>query len=74
MVPPWESKPGVPLPQAVIRAGRSERAGAVASVEAGVIASLASCDGSWCRVTVGDFSGYLEQKSLWGVYENETIR
>lgn len=74
VVLPWEIKPGVPLPQAVIRAGRSERAGAVASVEAGVIASLASCDGSWCRVTVGDFSGYLEQKSLWGVYENETIR
>jgi SH3-like domain-containing protein len=42
-------------------------------VEAGVIVNVASCDGRWCRVNIDQFHGYIEQKKLWGVYENERI-
>ena len=42
--------------------------------EAGVIANLHGCDGRWCRVTIDTYTGYIEQKKLWGVYEGETIK
>ncbi|MEW5964782.1 MAG: SH3 domain-containing protein [Pseudomonadota bacterium] len=74
LVLPWEIKPGAPLPQVAIRSGRSGSAGALAMIEAGVIADISSCDGRWCSVTIGSYAGYVEQKSLWGVYENETVR
>jgi SH3-like domain-containing protein len=41
--------------------------------EAGVVANLLSCDGRWCRVNIDRYRGYIEQKKLWGVYENERI-
>jgi SH3-like domain-containing protein len=55
-------------------ASDSEHSGVVANVEAGVIADLHSCDGRWCRVTVDQYAGYIEQKKLWGVYEGETFK
>jgi SH3-like domain-containing protein len=74
LVLPWERKTGAPPPLVPIMASDSERAGVVVNVEAGVIADLHSCDGRWCRVTVDQYSGYVEQKKLWGVYEGETIK
>jgi SH3-like domain-containing protein len=55
-------------------ASDSERSGVVVKVEAGVIADLHSCDGRWCRATVDQYTGYIEQKKLWGVYEGETFK
>ena len=74
LVIPWELKSGSPLPQEPIRSSDSENSGMVAKVEAGVIANLHSCDGRWCRVTIDNFAGYIEQKKLWGVYPGETIK
>jgi SH3-like domain-containing protein len=74
LVLPWEIKPGAPLPQVAIRSGRSGNARTLAMIEAGVIADISSCDGRWCSVAIGSYSGYVEQKLLWGVYENETVR
>jgi SH3-like domain-containing protein len=74
LVLPWERKSGSPPPLAPIMASDSERSNVVANVEAGVIADLHTCDGRWCRVTVNQYSGYIEQKKLWGVYEGETIK
>jgi SH3-like domain-containing protein len=74
LVLPWERKAGKPPPVVPIRSSDSERSHVVANVEAGVIADLHTCDGRWCRVTVDDYSGYIEQKKLWGVYEGETIK
>lgn len=74
LVLPWERKAGAQPPLVPILSSDSERASVVANVEAGVIADLHSCDGRWCRVTVDDYSGYIEQKKLWGVYEGETIK
>ncbi len=74
LVLPWERKSGSAPPLVPIMASDSERTGVVANVEAGVIADLHSCDGRWCRVTVDQYAGYIEQKNLWGVYEGETFK
>jgi len=46
----------------------------VAMLEPGTVASMKSCDGTWCDVTVAAFRGYLEQGRLWGVYPGEKVR
>jgi SH3-like domain-containing protein len=74
LVLPWERKKGTPPPVVPIRLSDSTHSNIVAKVEAGVIADLHACDGRWCRVTVDDYSGYIEQKKLWGVYEGETFK
>jgi SH3-like domain-containing protein len=72
---PWEVKAGQTQQTLVaLRDDDSERAGAVAQVEAGVLASIITCDGKWCRVSVGGFRGYIEQTKLWGAYKDEVIK
>ena len=71
---PWEVKAEGQQPLAVLRDDDSERARAVAQVEAGVLASIITCDGKWCRVSVGGFRGYIEQSKLWGAYKDEVIK
>ena len=46
----------------------------VAQVEAGVLASIITCGNGWCRVSVGNYRGYIEQKKLWGTYPDEEIK
>jgi SH3-like domain-containing protein len=75
LVLPWEVKEnqsGAPL--ATLRDDDNARARAVAQVEAGVLASIISCEKGWCRVSIGNHRGYIEQSKLWGTYPNETIR
>lgn len=74
VVLPWEIKPGVAPPVVAVRAEQGDRSQAVAEVEAGVIANITTCASGWCKVTVGDAKGYVEQKKLWGVYPDETIK
>ena len=72
---PWEVRPGQSEPVlAVLRDDDSEGSKAIAQVEAGVLASIISCDGRWCRVSVGGFRGYIEQTKLWGAYPSEVIK
>jgi SH3-like domain-containing protein len=72
---PWEVKPGQTQPvTAVLRDDDSQSASAVAQVEAGVLASIITCDGKWCRVSVSGFRGYIEQTKLWGAYKDEVIK
>jgi len=73
LVTPWDAK-GEKAPQISVRNSDSESARPVAIVEAGAIVSVQSCDGLWCRVTVDRYRGYLPQKQLWGVYENEVVK
>lgn len=44
-----------------------------ATLQAGVIVNVRSCDASWCLVDGDGFKGYVEQVRLWGVYPNERI-
>lgn len=45
----------------------------VARVEASVQGELLSCKGTWCRVRVNDYKGWLARKDIWGVYPDEKI-
>lgn len=74
LVLPWEIKRGKPKPQVPLYEGDSASARVVVNVEAGVIANLIGCDGRWCRVSVENYAGYVEQKKLWGVYDGEIIK
>lgn len=74
LVLPWEIKRGQKPPQVPIYESDSTSARIAVNVEAGVIANLHSCDGRWCRVSVEGYSGYVEQKKLWGVYDGEAIK
>lgn len=74
LILPWEVKKDGPRTQVPVRASDSERSRAVAYAEAGVIANVQGCDGSWCDVSIDKFRGYLEQKKLWGVYEGEVVK
>ncbi|WP_264050521.1 SH3 domain-containing protein [Methylobacterium flocculans] len=53
--------------------------GEEARLQAGVIGSVKSCTGTWCRIVVaqpqkrGDVDGYIRQDRLWGVYPNEKV-
>lgn len=74
LVLPWDIKPDKPVPQVEIYRSDSQSSHAVAKVEAGVIANVHDCDGRWCQVTIDEYRGYLEQKKLWGIYENEVVK
>lgn len=71
---PWEVKPDKPRPRVEIRSGQRSTASPVAIVEAGVVADVHDCDGTWCLVSVDAYRGYVEQKKLWGVYTGEIVR
>lgn len=73
LVTPWELKSGR---NQRIELLSDDRAGStpVAIVESGVVANIRTCDTRWCYVSIGEYRGYVEQKLLWGVYPNESIR
>lgn len=56
-----------------------EQSGEQARLQPGVIGSVKSCTGSWCRLVVplpdkrGDVDGYIRQSRLWGVYPDERV-
>lgn len=74
LVTPWELKAGQAAPQTPLKADDTASAKVIAQLEAGVLAAVVSCDGRWCRISVDDVRGYVEQKRLWGVYEGEPVR
>lgn len=46
---------------------------AVAQIENGTQVTIESCESGWCQVEAGGFSGWIEIKSIWGVYESEEL-
>ena len=75
LILPWEVKGGqAQTISATLREGDRESARPVAQVEAGVLASIITCDKGWCRVSVGNYRGYIEQSKLWGTNPNEEIK
>ncbi|MGV1015248.1 MAG: SH3 domain-containing protein [Methyloceanibacter sp.] len=54
-------------------ASRSTNSRGVAALQAGVLGNVLSCDGEWCQVSVDDYSGYVQQDRLWGVYRGEQV-
>jgi SH3-like domain-containing protein len=74
IVLPWERKAGGQTVAAALRADDTDSSYAVAQLEAGVLANIISCDGRWCRISVGEYRGYIEQSKLWGAYQGEVIK
>ena len=44
----------------------------IARAEPGVIARLIECQGAWCRVEAGSYTGWVRRSEVWGVYPDET--
>jgi len=70
LVTPW-SKDEEPVP---LYNSNSTGSRAVAELQSGVLGSVLDCDGEWCRVSVDDYSGYVQQDKLWGVYRGEEVK
>lgn len=51
----------------------SNQSAMVANLAANSLGEIRSCDGTWCNVSVGGYSGYVEQSMIWGVYPGELI-
>jgi SH3-like domain-containing protein len=45
----------------------------VARAEPGVVARLVECQGPWCRIETGGYSGWLRRGEVWGVLPDETV-
>ena len=70
LVTPWsKDEESVPL-----YSSRSTGSRAVAALQAGVLGNVMSCDGEWCKVSVDDYSGFVQQDKLWGVYKGEEVK
>ncbi len=74
---PWDGDAKVPL-----FSGRSQDAGVRAYLGSGFRVDVAKCDGTWCEVSAtahpdegrtATYSGYLPQRTLWGVYDGEAF-
>jgi SH3-like domain-containing protein len=70
LVAPWSKKKDENFP---MRSTASEESAVVARLQPGVVASVASCANTWCRVSVGNINGFIRQERLWGVYPNEKV-
>ena len=46
---------------------------AVAQAEAGVLARLLECRGSWCRIEAQGIKGWVVRDQIWGVLPDETL-
>jgi SH3-like domain-containing protein len=43
----------------------------IAFMEPKVMGYVPECAGAWCKFESGGYSGWIERKFIWGVYENE---
>ncbi len=69
LVMPWSKEPQ-PIP---LRTRASSSSKAVAQLQPGVLGSVHECTGTWCNFTVGDYTGWIKQERLWGVYRDEEL-
>ena len=56
-----------------LRRSASDKAPAVAQLTRGIVAQIESCNGLWCEVAVGAYSGWVRQTGLWGLRTKEVI-
>jgi SH3-like domain-containing protein len=69
LITPWsKTKDSVPL-----YAKKSEGGQTVAMLAPNVLGNVLSCDGEWCELSVDDYSGFVAQDKLWGVYRGEVV-
>lgn len=56
-----------------LRSHPSISSASIAEVEPGVVCVLQSCNQHWCKVEAGNYRGWLEKTTLWGVRPDEII-
>jgi SH3-like domain-containing protein len=70
LIAPWSKEhESVPL-----YGRKSASATPVAELAPNVLGNVLSCDGEWCELSVDDYSGFVQQDQLWGVYKDEVIK
>jgi SH3-like domain-containing protein len=69
LIAPWSKEDTLALHRSA-----ADDAAPAALVEPGVLVDLNVCDGTWCRVTVNEVTGWIRQDALWGVYPKETLK
>ena len=78
LVAPWDSRlrPGAggDAPTTPLHDTASKGSDIAALIEPGVLANVLSCDSGWCRVSIAEQRGFIEQARLFGVYPDETVR
>ncbi len=81
LLAPWDAQPAAAtgagrdvVADIAVHGDASVQSAVLAIAEPGTLAEVGSCDTQWCRVVVGGEDGYVQQKSLWGVYPDETIK
>jgi SH3-like domain-containing protein len=42
--------------------------------EPGVIGTIRSCNGEWCEMTFGSYTGWIGQSLVWGAYPGELVK
>ena len=73
LVLPWSKASAGDRIFANLLASARSSAMPVAKLEAGSLVSIRSCDGRWCSVSVSQYRGFMQQKQLWGVYQDERL-
>jgi SH3-like domain-containing protein len=70
LVSPWDKG----QTSVALHASPSTGSHAVAQLQSGVLGNVVECDGEWCELTVDQYTGYVEQAKLWGVYRGEEVK
>jgi SH3-like domain-containing protein len=58
---------------AAMHAKANAESAVTAQLQSGVLGSVKSCNGMWCRLVGDGYDGWIEQNRLWGVYPDEKI-
>lgn len=74
LIEPNEVKASAVAPQISVYDDANDKSVLVAKVEAGVIANVLDCNGTWCRISIDPIKGFIQQKRLWGVYPAEVVK
>ena len=63
----------VVVPMANLRRNPEEISPTVARAKQGVIVEIDACEGNWCAIEAGGFSGWVPRGSVWGTYAGENF-
>ena len=70
LIAPWTKPPE----NVSLYSRKSIGASTVAQLAPSVLGNVLSCDGGWCELSIDDYSGFVQQDKLWGVYRGEVVK
>ncbi len=75
LITPWAKKSAGGAPETVplYKSQSAEKSNVALLVESGVLAHIVKCNGKWCKLSIEDHMGWIQQKKLWGVYQEENL-